>query len=76
MSLTTILNKGVTGLTAQSAALNTISDNIANSTTTGYKASETEFSALVAKGASFDGPACAPTPGFWPTKAARSAKPG
>ncbi len=55
MSLTTILNKGVTGLTAQSAALSTISDNIANSTTTGYKASETEFSALVAQGASFDG---------------------
>jgi flagellar hook protein FlgE len=55
MSLTTIMNKGVTGMTAQSAALNTISDNIANSTTTGYKASETEFSALVGQGGSFDG---------------------
>lgn len=55
MSLTTIMNKGVTGMTAQSAALTTISDNIANSTTTGYKAGDTQFSALVAQGASYSG---------------------
>ncbi len=55
MSLTTIMNKGVTGMTAQSAALNTISNNIANASTTGYKASDTQFSALVAQGASYSG---------------------
>ncbi len=55
MTLTTILNKGVTGLTAQSNALNSISDNIANASTTGYKASDTQFSALVAEADGFDG---------------------
>lgn len=55
MTLTTILNKGVTGLTAQSNALNVISDNIANASTTGYKASDTQFSALVAEAGGFDG---------------------
>lgn len=47
MTLTTILNNGVTGLTAQSFALNVLSDNIANATTNGYKASDASFSALV-----------------------------
>lgn len=50
MSLTAILNNGVTGLTAQSYALNVLSDNIANATTNGYRASDTEFSALVGTG--------------------------
>lgn len=50
MTLTTILNNGVTGLTAQSYALNVLSDNIANATTNGYKASDANFSALVTDG--------------------------
>lgn len=50
MTLTTILNNGVTGLTAQSYALNVLSDNIANATTNGYKASDANFSALVTNG--------------------------
>ncbi len=43
MGITTILNNGVLGLTAQSRALGSISSNIANATTTGYKATETQF---------------------------------
>ncbi|CAO3358298.1 flagellar hook-basal body complex protein [Azospirillum melinis] len=50
MSLNNILNIGVTGLTAQSQVLNVLSDNIANSSTTGYKASDSQFSALVTGG--------------------------
>ena len=43
MGITNILNNGVLGLTAQSRALGTISHNIANANTAGYKASETQF---------------------------------
>ncbi|MBP2292183.1 flagellar hook protein FlgE [Azospirillum rugosum] len=43
MGMTTILNNGVLGLTAQSRALGSISSNIANAATTGYKATETQF---------------------------------
>jgi len=43
MGMTTILNNGVLGLTAQSRALGSISSNIANASTTGYKATETQF---------------------------------
>lgn len=43
MGITTILNNGVLGLTAQSRALGSISSNIANARTTGYKATETQF---------------------------------
>lgn len=50
MTLTTILNNGVTGLTAQSYALNVLSDNIANASTNGYRASDANFSALVTDG--------------------------
>ncbi|WP_448207342.1 flagellar hook protein FlgE [Azospirillum sp. sgz302134] len=47
MGITTILNNGVLGLTAQSRSLGSISDNIANASTTGYKATETQFGDLV-----------------------------
>ncbi len=43
MGITTIFNNGVLGLTAQNRALGTIANNIANATTSGYKASETQF---------------------------------
>lgn len=47
MSLYSILRTGVSGLNAQSNKLGTIADNIANTGTTGYKRSSTEFSALI-----------------------------
>ncbi len=43
-SLFGALDTAVSGLTAQSAAFSTISDNIANSQTTGFKAANTTFS--------------------------------
>lgn len=47
MSINRILSNGVLGATAQSHALNVISDNIANARTTGYKRSEAQFSDFV-----------------------------
>lgn len=47
MSLSASLSSAVSGLTAQSAALAAISENIANSSTTGYKTKGTSFEALV-----------------------------
>lgn len=43
MSLFGALNTAVSGLNAQSAAFGNISDNVANSQTTGYKAVDTSF---------------------------------
>ena len=43
MSLFGALNTAVSGLSAQSAAFGNISDNVANSQTTGYKAVNTSF---------------------------------
>ncbi|WP_136443328.1 flagellar hook protein FlgE [Pacificoceanicola onchidii] len=47
MTISSSLNAGVSGLTANAARLGTISDNIANSSTYGYRRAETEFNALV-----------------------------
>ncbi|WP_127090875.1 flagellar hook protein FlgE [Aquabacter cavernae] len=47
MSLYGMLRTGVSGMNAQSNKLATISDNIANSGTTGYKRASTEFSSLL-----------------------------
>ncbi|MEW6256093.1 MAG: flagellar hook protein FlgE [Pseudomonadota bacterium] len=47
MSLYGMLRTGVSGMNAQSNKLSTISDNIANSGTTGYKRASTEFSSLL-----------------------------
>ena len=47
MSLSSSLNAGVAGLNVNSSKLGSISDNIANSQTTGYKRAETAFSSLV-----------------------------
>lgn len=47
MSLGSVLRTGVSGLNAQSTKLGTISDNIANSGTTGYKRAGVEFASLV-----------------------------
>lgn len=47
MSLYAALQCAVGGLTAQSAAIGNISDNLANAQTTGYKSVETRFESLV-----------------------------
>ncbi|MGI3904059.1 MAG: flagellar hook protein FlgE [Janthinobacterium lividum] len=47
MSLFGTLNTGVSGMAAQANYLSTIGDNIANSSTTGYKEASTAFSTLL-----------------------------
>ena len=47
MSLSGMMRTGVSGMSAQANRLSALSDNIANSSTTGYKRSSTEFSSLV-----------------------------
>jgi flagellar hook protein FlgE len=47
MSLNSAMQAGVDGLVANSSALSTISNNIANVNTVGYKQSETDFESLV-----------------------------
>ena len=47
MSLSSAMSTAVSGLTAQSTALSTISKNIANASTVAYKTSSTDFQALV-----------------------------
>ncbi len=47
MSLLSSFETGVSGLTATSTALSTISNNITNANTTAYKASGTDFAALI-----------------------------
>lgn len=47
MSLYGMMRTGVSGMQAQSTRLSAVSDNIANSATTGYKRSEVEFSTLL-----------------------------
>ncbi|MCG6903861.1 MAG: flagellar hook-basal body complex protein [Rhodobacter sp.] len=50
MTISSSLAAGVAGLNANAARLATISDNIANSSTYGYKRAKTEFSTLVVPG--------------------------
>jgi len=47
MTISSALNAGVMGLNVNSTRLATISDNIANSATFGYKRSEVDFSSMV-----------------------------
>ncbi|NNU79273.1 flagellar hook-basal body complex protein [Halovulum dunhuangense] len=47
MSISSSLNAGVSGLSANSSRLATISDNIANSGTYGYKRADVDFSSVV-----------------------------
>ncbi len=47
MSLSGMMRTGVSGMNAQANRLSALGDNIANSSTTGYKRSSTEFSSLV-----------------------------
>ncbi|MEP1201856.1 flagellar hook protein FlgE [Tateyamaria sp.] len=47
MTISSSLNAGVAGLQANATRLASISDNIANSSTYGYKSVETDFSSLV-----------------------------
>lgn len=50
MSLYGMMRTGVSGMAAQANRLSTVADNIANSSTTGYKRAYTEFSSLVLPG--------------------------
>ncbi|MEL7464931.1 MAG: flagellar hook-basal body complex protein [Pseudomonadota bacterium] len=50
MTLSSSLNAGVAGLNVNSSKLGTISDNIANSQTNGYKRVDTQFASLVVGG--------------------------
>lgn len=50
MSLYGMMRTGVSGMNAQANRLSTVADNIANSSTTGYKRAYTEFSSLVLPG--------------------------
>jgi flagellar hook protein FlgE len=52
MSLYGVMRTGVSGMSAQSSKLSTVSDNIANVNTSGYKRAETEFSSLILKSGS------------------------
>ena len=47
MSLYGMMRTGVSGMASQANRLSTVADNIANSSTTGYKRARTEFSSLV-----------------------------
>ncbi|SEG32828.1 flagellar hook protein FlgE [Thalassococcus halodurans] len=47
MTISSSLNAGVAGLTANASKLSSISDNIANSATYGYKRVETDFHSMV-----------------------------
>ncbi len=47
MSLYGMMRTGVSGMQGQSNRLGTVADNIANSSTTGYKRSSVEFSSLI-----------------------------
>jgi flagellar hook protein FlgE len=50
MTISSSLNAGVAGLNANATRLATISDNIANSSTYGYKRSESDFHSVVING--------------------------
>lgn len=50
MSLYGMMRTGASGMNAQSNRLGTVADNIANSSTMGYKRAYTEFSALILPG--------------------------
>lgn len=52
MTISSSLNAGVAGLAANATRLATISDNIANSSTYGYKRMETDFHSMVIEGGS------------------------
>lgn len=47
MSISSTMRTSVSGMNAQASRLSVVSENIANSDTTGYKRSETEFSSMV-----------------------------
>ena len=47
MSLFGTMRTSISGMDAQSTRMSTVADNIANSSTAGYKRASTEFSSLV-----------------------------
>ena len=55
MSVSSAMNTAVSGLTAQSVAFSNISNNISNSQTVGYKATDTSFSDYVEASGALEG---------------------
>ncbi len=51
MSLYGVMRTGVSGMNAQSNKLSTVADNIANSSTNGYKRASTEFASMILQSA-------------------------
>ncbi len=70
MTISSSLNAGVAGLSANATRLATISDNIANSGTYGYKRANTEFESFVIGGNA--GAACIPPVAYEPLHPALS----
>jgi flagellar hook protein FlgE len=62
MSLYGMMRTGSSGMTAQASRLSTVADNIANTSTTGYKSASTEFSSLLlpSTGGNYNSGAVAP----------------
>ncbi|MEO0036648.1 MAG: hypothetical protein RLZZ501_2671 [Pseudomonadota bacterium] len=52
MSISAALNNAVSGLNAESSSLSTVANNLANSSTVGYKANSTRFADLVTSSSS------------------------
>ena len=50
MSINTAIDSALSGMNAEANKLSAISSNVANSSTVGYKASETNFESLVLGG--------------------------
>lgn len=68
MTISSSLNAGVSGLSSNASKLATISDNIANSGTYGYKRAQTDFQSLVMTGnsnSSYVAGGCAPRICAW-----------
>ncbi|HEY8580375.1 MAG TPA: flagellar hook-basal body complex protein, partial [Beijerinckiaceae bacterium] len=54
MSLFDAMRTGVSGMNAQSSRISSVAENIANSSTTGYKRSSVEFETILVSGGTRD----------------------
>ncbi len=65
MSINSAIDTALSGMTAESARLSSISNNVANSSTVGYKASETDFESMVLGNGNGDSTGGGVTPVTW-----------
>ena len=75
MSLYGVMRTGVSGMNAQSSKLSTVADNIANSSTNGYKRASAEFASMIINSGTENTPPAGSTPGFATTSANRAISP-